>query len=256
MVSPIMRRLFFVVLLLLVPVRLAADGAGEQLLTGAPEPLAGALRAFGVERERWAYTERFSSTDRHGDSRSTRLLRFDPSRAPEERWTLLEEDGRPPTERAQRKFRREMAKVRRIRLSEYLQLDRAVVRHETAAEMIYEVPLRAENNDRLPPDKFEVRITLQRAGDWHLAAVDVTLREPMRMALVAKVRQAGAGIRLERVSPEHGPVVRSLRGAGEGTVVFVKVGGAFMADRSDFKRVTPYDERFGVKLAPLQLLDF
>jgi hypothetical protein len=251
-----MRRLLCVVLLLLGPLRLAADGVGEQLLAGAPEPLAGALRSFGVERARWAYTERFTSTDRRGAQRSTRLLRFDPSRAPEERWTLLEDDGRPPTERAQRKFRREMTKVRRIRLSEYLQLDRAVLLHETAEEQVYDVPLRKENNDRLPPEKFQVRITLQRTGSWQLAAVDVVLREPMRMAVVARVRRAGAGIRLVRVSPEHGPVVQSLHGAGEGTVVFVKVGGAFTAERSDFKRVTPWDERFGVKLAPLQLLDF
>lgn len=256
MVSPIMRRFALLAFVLLVAGRLAAAGAGEDLLAGAPEPLAAALRSFGAERERWAYTERFTTTDRQGAPQESRRFRFDPSRAPEERWTLLEEAGRPPSERAQRKFRREMTKVRRIRLSEYLQLDRAVLVQATPAGQVYEVPLRKENNDRLPPDKFQVRVTLQRDGEWHLAAVDVTLREPMRMAVVAKVRRAGAGIRLERVSPEHGPVVRALHGAGEGTVLFVKVGGAFTAERSDFQRVTPYEERFGVKLAPLQLLDF
>lgn len=254
MVSAIMRRFLLLVLVLLAVSRAAAEAADR--LAGAPEPLAAALRSFGAERERWAYTERFTSTDRKGAVQESRLFRFDPSRAPEERWTLLEDGGRAPTERAQRKFRREMTKVRRIRLSEYLQLDRATLLHETATELVYDVPLRQENNERLPPEKFQVRITLQGGEPWQLAAVDVVLREPMRMALVAKVRRAGAGIRLERISLEHGPVVRALRGEGEGTVIFVKVGGAFTAERSDFKRVTPYDERFGVKLAPLQLLDF
>lgn len=256
MVSRSMRRFLLPALVLLLAGRTSAAGAGEDPLAGAPEPLAAALRSFGAERERWAYTERFTTTDRKGAPQESRLFRFDPARVPEERWTLLEDDGRPPTERAQRKFRREMTKVRRIRLSEYLQLDRAVLVQATAAEQVYEVPLRRENNDRLPPDKFQVRVTLQGAGGWHLAAVDVTLREPMRMAVVARVRRAGAGIRLGRVSTEHGPVVRSLHGEGEATVLFVKVGGAFKAERWDFKRVIPYDERFGVKLAPLQLLDF
>lgn len=255
MVLPIMRRVLILLFVVLWPgCPLAAEN--EDLLAGAPEALAAALRSFGAERERWAYTEHFVTTGRKGEPKESRRFRFDPSLPPEERWTLLEDEGRPPTERAQRKFRREMKRVRRIRLSEYLQLDRAVLRRETPAEQIYEVPLRRENNDRLPPEKFSVQITLERDEAWQLAAVDLTLRATMRMALVAKVRRAGAGIRLVRVSPEHGPVVRSLHGAGEGTVLFVKVGGAFTAERSEFKRVTPYDERFGVKLAPLQLLDF
>lgn len=248
-----MRRLLFLTLLL-APLGRAASPA-EDLFAGAPTPLAAALRAFAAERDRWAYTERYATTDRKGAPQDSRLFRFDPSRPPEERWTLLEQNGKPPTERTQRKFRREMEHVRRIKLGEYLQLDRAVVLQDTPAELVYDVPLRKENNERLPPEKFQVRVTVNRETA-QLAAVDVVLREPMRMALVARVRKAGAGIRLRQVSPEHGPVVEFLRGEGEATVLLVKVGGAFTADRSAFKRVTPYDERFGVKLAPLQWLDF
>ena len=32
--------------------------------------------------------------------------------------------------------------------------------------------------------------------------------------------------------------------------------GTRQAERKDFERVTPYDERFNVKLAPLNLLEF
>lgn len=252
-----MRRFIFLGLLAAGLVRGPATEATarpeEDLLAGAPAPLAAALRGFAAERDRWAYTERLVRTNRKGAVEESRMLRFDPSLPPEERWTLLEQDGQPPSERAARKFRREMKDVKRIRLGEYLQVDRAMMVREAAGEQVYEVPLRKENNDRLPPDKFQVLVSL-RGG--RLAAVDVVLREPMRMAVVAKVRSGGAGLRLESVSPEHGPVVRSVYGKGEATVLLVRVGGAFTAERSDFKRVTPYDERFQVKLGKLDFLDF
>lgn len=46
---------------------------------------------------------------------------------------------------------------------------------------------------------------------------------------------------------------------GEATTTrdrLLKVGGAFTVERSDFKRVTPFDERFQVKLDRLDYLDF
>lgn len=227
----------------------------DDLLAGAPAPLAAALRGFAGERDRWAYTERYASTDRKGRPQESRTIRFDPSLAPEDRWTLLEKDGAPPSEREQRKYRREMAGVKRIRLGEYLQVNRAVLVRESATEQVYDVPLRKENNDRLPPEKFQVLVTLQAGNGWRLAAVDVVLREPMRVAVVAKVRKGGAGLRFDTVAPEYGPVVRSVYGQGEATVLLVKVGGAFTAERSDFKRVTPFDERFQVKLGELDFLD-
>jgi hypothetical protein len=229
----------------------------RDLLAGAPAPLAEALRAFSQERDRWAYTEHFTSRDRKGATKETRVIRFDPSLAPEDRWALLEEDGRVADERAQRKFRRQMTKDgdKRIKLSEYLQLDRATVVRESPGETVYEVPLRKENNDRLPPDKFQVLVTLSRSPA-RLAAIDVVLREPMRMALVAKVRSGGASIRFARASEEHGPVVHAVSGQGEATVLLVRVGGSFRAERSEFKRVTPFDERFRVKMGNLDYLDF
>lgn len=229
----------------------------RDLVAGAPAPLAEALRAFAQERDRWAYTERFTSMNRKGVTKETKVFRFDPSLAPEDRWTLEEEDGRPADERARKKFRREMAQDgnKRIRLSEFLQLDRAVVVRSPATETVYEVPLRKENNEKLPPEKFQVLVTVT-PNPWRLSAIDVVLREPMRVALVAKVRTGGASIRFDRPTAEHAPVVRSVGGQGEATVLFVKVGGSFSAERSDFTRVTPFDERFQVKLRELDYLDF
>ena len=47
-----------------------------------------------------------------------------------------------------------------------------------------------------------------------------------------------------------------VRGAGNGTLLFVKISRSFEQQRSDFKRVKPYDERFEVKMGDLKNLDF
>jgi hypothetical protein len=250
-----MRR--FIFWLFLLGAGLTAGATAADLLAGAPAPLAEALQAFAQERDRWAYTERVISTDRKGGTKESKAYRFDPSLAPEDRWSLLEEDGQPAGEKAKKKFRRQMTKEgnKRIKLSEFLKLDRAVVTRSDAAATVYEVPLRKENNEKLPPEKFQVLVTVT-PDPWRLASIDIVLREPMRMALVAKVRKGGARIAFARPTAEHNPVVRVVSGQGEATVLLIKVGGAFTAERTEFKRVTPFDERFQVKLQDLNYLDF
>lgn len=39
-------------------------------------------------------------------------------------------------------------------------------------------------------------------------------------------------------------------------MLFVPVGGRMEIRRTDFKRVTPYDERFQVQIGPLKAIDF
>jgi hypothetical protein len=70
------------------------------------------------------------------------------------------------------------------------------------------------------------------------------------------VKTGGASIRFAQPVPGQGPVVQSVSGQGEATVLLVRVGGGFSAERSDFKRVIPFDERFQVKLGDPEYLDF
>jgi hypothetical protein len=38
--------------------------------------------------------------------------------------------------------------------------------------------------------------------------------------------------------------------------MFIPVGGRFGMKRTDFQRVKPYSEKFGVKIGPMKALDF
>jgi hypothetical protein len=74
--------------------------------------------------------------------------------------------------------------------------------------------------------------------------------------LVVKVKTGEANIDFVRVDPAHNPVPAGISGDATATVLFMKFGGGFDLKRTDFKRVKPYSERFGVKIGPLKALDF
>jgi len=123
------------------------------------------------------------------------------------------------------------------------------------AEAGASLPLIKDGNQQLPPDKFRVtaRVNKERQAFENVA---VRLREAFRLALIVKLKSGEADLDFASVDPRYAPPITALHVDGEGSVLFFKVGGAYTATRTDFTRVTPYSERFKVKLAPLQFLDF
>lgn len=233
------------------------SATADDPLAGAPAPLAAAIRKYLHDAQRWAFTQHTLVYDKNGKVKEERKSRFDPSLAPEERWTLLEKDGKAPDEWAAKKFRRERAKQRLDgnSLGELLELDRARVVAEAATTVTYEVPLRAERNRRLPPDKFKVLIRVARPADV-LEFIEVTLREPMRVKLIAKIKRGGAQLRFSAVDEKHAPPLTAISADGAGSIFFVPVSASYDMTRSEFKRVKPWDERFGVQIGPMKVLDY
>lgn len=255
-----MRLFFFLLALALSGGLFAADRSTDfgDPLAGAPAPLAAAIRNYGTDANRWAYTQEGINYDDKGKVKDVKILRFDPSKHYDEQWTLLSDDGKVPTERQQKKFRRQRAdreKKGRQALGELLDLKKATVVEETDTSLTYEVPLSAENNTRLPPGKFQVFVRIDKASEA-LSLVDVKLRDSFRVALVAKIKSGGARIEFLKVAPEYSPVMVAVAVEGQASVLLVPVGGRAKMTRTDYKRVTPYDERFNVKIGPLKALDF
>ena len=126
---------------------------------------------------------------------------------------------------------------------------------ETEATVTYEVPLVKNDNQRLPPEKFRVtaRVNKERQAFENVA---VRLREAMRLKLIVKLKSGEADLEFTDVDPRFAPPITALRADGEGTILFVRVGGNYAATRKDFKRVTPYGERFKVKLGEMKFLDY
>lgn len=254
-----MRLFVFVLSLLLgLTARAATEAAPPpDPLAGAPAPLAEAIRQFGRDADRWAYTQRMVVYNGKGRVQDETLVRFDPSQPDDVQWTLLQRDGRPATESQVKKHRKDMARRDKDRasLGQLLELPRAVVAAETAAEIIYEVPLRKGDNQRLPPEKFQVFVHVDRAKPA-LGLIEVKLRRSWRVAGVVKVKSGDVRIEFSAVRPEFAPAVTRIAAAGRGSLLLVPVASRTEATRTNFKRVTPYNERLKVKLGPLQLLDF
>lgn len=228
---------------------------------GVPTPLAEAMRSFAQDAPRWAYTQRFVQYDRKGAVKEQWVARHDPSQHYDVQWTLLERDGRPPTEAQQKKFRKARAKMQqqgRKSLGELLELKRATLvpdQADAALPLTYEVPLRPDEEGRLPPEKFQVLVRVERATH-RLASIDVKLRERFRVALLVNVKAGDARIEFTPVLPAAGPAITKIEGGGTVSVLLVPFGGRVEATRTDFKRVTPYDDRFVVKPGPLRTIDF
>jgi hypothetical protein len=255
-----MRLLFFILLLLFGPAAYAAEETRTvpDPLAGAPAPLAEAIRQFGRDADRWAYTQHMVIFDRKGRARDEQLARYDPSQPPDAQWTLLQVDGKPATAAQVGKHRRDKAKSggKKQTLGELLEFPQAVLAADsTPAELIYDVPLRRAENFRFPPEKFQVRVTVDRAAQT-LRAIDVKLRSSLRLVGVVKVKSAIVRLVFTPVLPEYGPALTELSAEGSGSLLLVPVASRTEARRTDFNRVTPYNERLKVKLGPLQLLDF
>lgn len=224
---------------------------------GTPPLLAEAIRKAALDGERWAYTQTTVSKDRDGAVEEETIVRYDPSQPYGEQWTPRKLDGKEPTEKQIKNLREEHTKRRKSRrtLGELLDLAQATVVEETAATVTYEVPLIKTDNQRLPPDKFRVtaRVNKERQAFENVA---VRLREAFRLMLVLKLNSGEGDMDFTSIDPQFAPPITALRADGEGSILFVKVGGNYSSTRTDFKRVTPYSERFKVKLAPMKFLDY
>ena len=86
--------------------------------------------------------------------------------------------------------------------------------------------------------------------------VSLRVRESFRVKLLVKVKGGAAIVDFGVVDPKFVPVMTSITGEGTATILFLKFGGSFDVKRTDFRRVKPYSERFGVKIGPLKALDF
>lgn len=236
----------------------AATAEELALLTASLEKTAG-------DMGRWAYTETRVIRDEKGRVKSNVVVRYDPSKPYAEQWTPLLVDGRPPKASDREKYRKQGERAgrqeargessRRYSLGELLAVGQSRVATETARQLVFEVPLRSERNNRFPPEKFEVLARVDRSPAA-LDQISLRLREAFRSKLVIKVKSGDGILDFSSVHPEHPPTLTEIRGDASASVLFVSVGGELELKRTDFKRVKPYAERFEVQIGTLKAIDF
>jgi len=271
---------FFAVLLAFAVVVASAVAVEPVLRPASPAEIAllkEAMKDSAQDTEHWAYTETTIIRDKKGTMRDESVVRFDPSKPYAEQYTPLKIDGQPPTERQLKKYRKEGEKrgrqLRKAAESQekrnpedpphlsinddkaVLDLARSSVVQEEADRMTLEIPLRAEKGSAFPVEKFEILVQVGKSSR-QVERVWFRVKESFRLALVAKVRKGEAMIDFTRVDPNFGPVMTSLTGDFGVSFFFIPFNATVSNTHTEWRRVQAYDERFSVKMAPLQLLGF
>lgn len=234
--------------------------AATTLRAETPALLATALHKLQAEENRWAFTQTTQTYDRTGaPDGGVMVEKFDPSQPPDQQWTLVLRDGKPPTERQLRTWRKKRDKETRRRqeksLGQVIDFAQAKAVREEARAVVYEVPLQKEASRRFPSEKFVVFMTVDRAAEA-LEQVALRTRGSFRMIGVAKVEQVELDVDLRPIDPAYAPQPTRLKVSGSGKVLFVRVGGSAEITLTDHRRVKPYDERFAVEVGELRVLDF
>ena len=237
-----------------------APAAVSPELEGLPAPLAAALQKLMVDEGHWAYTQTTQVYDRKGQPEAEpQVERYDPSQSDDAQWTLLQRKGRAPTDREVRAWQRKKAKEMRRReeksLGEVLDFARAAVLREEGPAVVYEVPLKPSASRRFPAEKFVAYLTVNRER-LQLERFGLRARESFRMVGVARIDQVEIDAQFATVDPQYAPQPQVIHASGAGRVLFFRVGASAEIKWSDFKRVTPYNDRFVVELGELKVLDF
>lgn len=266
-----MHRFFFALLGLFAAATLVA--AGPRPATPAEIALFKQAMANSTQdTEHWAYTETTILRDKKGKVHDELVVRFDPSLPYEEQYTPLQIDGKEPSERQKKKYRKQGEERRRKREKQaavaksegpqfhlddakaQLDIGHPLVVADEGGRITFEVPLISEEKD-IPVEKFEILVHVRKEKPLVERAV-FRLRESFRLKLVAKIRSGEATVDFTVIDPEFAPVVTGISGNFGVSLLFIPFNGTVTSTRTDLKRVKAFDERFSVKLGPLEMLDF
>lgn len=194
-----------------------------------------------AERQRWAFTQVAREFDR-GRLVLERVERYDPARGPAQRWQLLELNGRPPTDREFRAWSDRKNRVRKRppkQVSEYVNLDQARVREETATTVSYEIPFRRSAGGLFPGEKVELTLTINKRTRG-IERAQVNIDESFKVALgLAEVIDLDLDLALPGGDPttvpaEPGDADRQPR--GNASAVVSKFGRRIEYQWSEFTR--------------------
>jgi hypothetical protein len=217
--------------------------ASAGLRAEAPALLSEAMDKWSAEMDGWAFTQRVRTFD-NDKVKLERLERYDPSRPDNQRWELLQIDGKPPTaeqreyweKRKNRKAKRRADKS----IEEYFDFAHATVAKETAETMCYDVPLRRDMTRLIALEKINIEVTVNKRMHA-IQQITGGLKEPLRVALgLAKVTDGWLDVRFDPIVNDLSADPNATEANGTARVVLFKMGDRAEYAWSNFKRVTPF----------------
>ncbi len=238
------------ILLTAIPLRAETPGLLDQ-----------AIRKLIADEDHWAFTQSTLRFDRSGKPEGGPTVeRYDPSKPIGQEWQLIKYAGHSPSELDMRIWHYQKGKAMKHHgektLGDVLDLNHAALAAETPALATFLVPILKGASDRFPADKLEVFMAVdKRLGA--LTSFSLRPREPFRYAGVVKVVSGDLEGRLDVVKENTTPALVWWKGSGRLRIMgFIPFGIAREASYADFRRVTPYSDRFEVKIGDIKALNF
>lgn len=256
-----------------------AGEAETSAAPGRPPLLDAAFKAFLQGQDRWAFTETHSGTGFDGEPAGETIVRIDPSLPYGEQFTPVKLRGKSPSEKQRKEWaqRGEHAARRRHERAAQEQegdgrkddvhlqiqnqrvtpeLDRAVAIAEDDATVTYEVPMRKEGGREAELfDTFQLAARVSKARR-EFERVTIRQRSPMRVKLIAKLTEGIIDIEFGSPDPQLPAVPMKVSAQMDIRVLFGRKRTVQdVGVRTDFRRVTPYDERFNVKIGPVRTIE-
>lgn len=261
----------------------------DRSATRRPALLNDAFNALVEDQGRWAFTETHAAV-RDGRPLEESSFRVDPSAPYAEQNKALKIRGKPPTEkqlkeaadRGERAGKRRLEQQQkevpapsaplgnpRVRRADEVQLwvsgqkvtpeiDLAKVVREDETSVTYEVPMhpegRSESNAIL--DRFELTACVNKQSHQFERAT-IRQRASLRVKLIAKISDTLLVFEFSTPDPRHPAVLTKAVVDTHVRLLFGKEHAMHNEMvRTELKHVTPYDERFGVKLGPIRTIEF
>lgn len=249
--------------------------------TRADQPLVwSAFQTFLEAQQRFAYEETHSAYRPDGSLAAQSVVRVDPSQPPAQQSVPVMLNGKPPTEKELKDWAKgnEAAAKRRLKLTtnhaiaeatrdqdfRIRVLNRevtpvfaaAAILTETDTNITYTIPLRELGGpDAAAVTDYELKVQVNRARRVFERAI---LRQTKMVRIVGGRNYDGVvDVEFSAPDADYVPIPVRLSTSLANKPLFGPLHTrTSRVDRKDFRRVTPYEERFQVKLAPLQLIEF
>ncbi|MFI5357312.1 MAG: hypothetical protein ACHQ4G_08255 [Opitutales bacterium] len=234
--------------------------AGGRATAAMPPLLDAAVAKLQADEDHWAYTRTMQEFDRAGLPKGGPTVeRFDPSQPYAAQWSLAQWKGHAPSAGEQRAWaRRKEREIKRREektLGEVMDFAQARAIEERGPNTVFEIPLLPGASKRWPAEKFVVHAVVDRARAI-LQGFTLQNRTPFRTMGVARVDTIEIQARFRLIDERYAPQPDFARAQGAGRILFFPVGAAAELTWTDYRRVTPYNDRFEVKIGDLKAFGF
>jgi hypothetical protein len=269
----------FLILLATSSVSFAAEAPATAPGSGRPPLLNAAFNAFLEHQGRWAYTETHSGSGSGGKPKAESIVRVDPSQPYAQQRVPIKLSGQPPSEKQLKEWAEHYEQEAKRRLGNapsatpmvpgeegfHLQilnqlvvpeLEHATVLAEDDTAATYDVPMhKAGDTDARRFDAFQLTVRVNK----QLQQFDhATIRQGATVRVAAgKYSDGLTEIEFATPDPHYPPLpVKHFSRTTNKPLFGPGLTMEDVAVRTELRHVTPYDERFGVKIGPIRTIQF